>query len=137
MTHDDTLTPRTDAIHQKYITAAFARQLERELTAMTEQRDGLREGIDYASDQLTKVKEQRDQWANLWADLSRASVKDTVKVKREVVRVTEQRDRLAEALQKLADCDWVITLPDRMDAVREIANEALKSLNQPTETKTK
>jgi hypothetical protein len=40
----------------------------------------------------------------------------------------EQRDRLAEALQKLADCDWVITLPDRMDAVRTIAREALQSL---------
>ena len=45
MTHDDTPTPRTDAIHQKYITAAFARQLERELTAMTEQRDRLAEAL--------------------------------------------------------------------------------------------
>jgi len=43
-------------------------------------------------------------------------------------QVTEQRDRLAEALQKLADCDWVISLPDRMDAVRSIAREALQSL---------
>jgi hypothetical protein len=51
--------------------------------------------------------------------------------------VTEQRDRLAEALQKLADCDWVITLPDRMDAVRTIANEALQSLQTPTQTETK
>jgi len=42
--------------------------------------------------------------------------------------VTEQRDKLAEALRKLADCDWVITLPNRMDAVRTIAAEALKSL---------
>jgi len=40
----------------------------------------------------------------------------------------EQRDRLAEALRKLADCDWVITLPNRMDAVRTIAREALESL---------
>ena len=47
---------------------------------------------------------------------------------RELAAVTEQRDRLAEALRKLADCDWVITLPDRMDAVRTIANEALQSL---------
>jgi hypothetical protein len=44
----------------------------------------------------------------------------------------EQRDRLAEALRKLADCDWVITLPDRMDAVRTIANEALQSLTPNT-----
>jgi hypothetical protein len=42
--------------------------------------------------------------------------------------VTEQRDRLAEALRKLADCDWVITLPNRMDAVRAIAREALQAL---------
>jgi hypothetical protein len=40
-----------------------------------------------------------------------------------------QRDRLAEALRKLADCDWVITLPNRMDAVRAVANEALSSQN--------
>jgi hypothetical protein len=40
-------------------------QLERELTAVTEQRDGLRSGIDYASDQLTKVTEQRDRLADL------------------------------------------------------------------------
>jgi hypothetical protein len=50
--------------------------------------------------------------------------------------MTEQRNRLAEALQKLADCDWIITLPDRMDAVREIAHKALESLNQPTERET-
>lgn len=37
--------------------------------------------------------------------------------KREVV--------LREALVRLRDCDWVITLPDRMDAVRQIAREAL------------
>jgi hypothetical protein len=30
------------------------------------------------------------------------------------------------ALEKLRDCDWVISLPDRMDAVRDIAREALK-----------
>ena len=33
--------------------------------------------------------------------------------------------RLRDALIRLRDCDWVITLPDRMDAVREIAREAL------------
>ena len=30
------------------------------------------------------------------------------------------------ALTKIRDCDFVITLPDRMDAVRAIAREALK-----------
>jgi len=35
--------------------------LNEKLTAMTEQRDGLRSVIDYASDQLHKVTEQRDE----------------------------------------------------------------------------
>lgn len=54
------------------------------------------------------------------------------KVQTDLASMTEQRDRLAEALRKLADCDWVITPHDRMDAVREIARKALQSLNQPT-----
>lgn len=37
----------------------------------------------------------------------------------------EEINRLRAALIKLRDCDWVITLPDRMDAVRAIAREAL------------
>jgi len=32
---------------------------------------------------------------------------------------------LEEALIRLRDCDWTISLPDRMDAVREIARKAL------------
>jgi hypothetical protein len=46
-----------------------ANKLETELTAMTEQRDGLRSGIDYASDQLHKVTEQRDRMAVLLSDM--------------------------------------------------------------------
>ena len=33
--------------------------------------------------------------------------------------------RLREALERLAACDWTITLPDRMDGVRAIARDAL------------
>lgn len=33
---------------------------------------------------------------------------------------------LKSALIRIRDCDWVITLPDRMDAVRQIAREALE-----------
>jgi len=32
---------------------------------------------------------------------------------------------LESALRKMRDCDWTISLPDRMDAVRDIAREAL------------
>ena len=58
---------------------------------------------------------------------------DACVLRRELAAMTKHRDRLAEALQKLADCDWVITLPNRMDAVRTIANEALKCLTNQNE----
>jgi hypothetical protein len=38
----------------------------------------------------------------------------------------DQIKKLSEALQRIRDCDFVITLPDRMDAVRAIAREALE-----------
>ena len=44
---------------------------------------------------------------------------------RELAKVTKQRDAAIEGLEKLASLDFVITLPDRMDAVRKIANETL------------
>lgn len=34
--------------------------------------------------------------------------------------------KLEAALKRIRDCNFVITLPDRMDAVRQIAREALK-----------
>jgi ATP-dependent protease ClpP protease subunit len=43
--------------------------LKQELIATTEQRDGLRSGIDYASEQLHKVTEQRDRMAELLSDI--------------------------------------------------------------------
>ena len=41
--------------------------------------------------------------------------------------LARQIAELREALTRLRDCDWVITLPDRMDAVREIARNALEA----------
>ena len=35
-------------------------------------------------------------------------------------------DKLEVALERIRDCDFVITLPDRMDAVRAIAREVLE-----------
>jgi hypothetical protein len=35
-------------------------------------------------------------------------------------------EKLEYALERIRDCDFVITLPDRMDAVRAIAREALE-----------
>lgn len=36
-------------------------------------------------------------------------------------------ERYEAALKKIRDCDWVISLPDRMNAVRDIAKEALNT----------
>jgi uncharacterized coiled-coil DUF342 family protein len=81
-------TPRTDELGHKCAETTydpqgdcdllwpFARQLETELAAVTEQRDGLRSGIDYASDQLHTVTEQRDRLTKsieplkYWRDIS-------------------------------------------------------------------
>jgi len=41
-------------------------------------------------------------------------------------KLEKRVSQLRESLIKLRDCDWVIRLPDRMDAVREIAREALE-----------
>ena len=49
-------------------------------------------------------------------------------LERELAEVTKQRDAAIEGLEKLASLDFVITLPDRMDAVRKIANETLNKL---------
>ena len=43
-----------------------------------------------------------------------------------MLEAADEIEKLREALQRIRDCDWVITLPDRMDAVRQIAREALK-----------
>lgn len=38
----------------------------------------------------------------------------------------DRLEKLQAALERIRDCDWVITLPDRMDTVRQIAREALE-----------
>ena len=44
----------------------------------------------------------------------------------QLVQLAEKCLKLRKALQRIRDCDFVITLPDRMDAVRAIAREALE-----------
>ena len=38
----------------------------------------------------------------------------------------KRADAFKHALERIRDCDWVITPLDRMDAVRKIAREALE-----------
>jgi len=121
----NTNTPRTDAQttgnsdpqQDEYEDLlCFTRMLEHELTAVTEQRD-----------ELLRYNEAFRKETLICADCDAIS-------KEEYDQAIEQRDRLAEALQKLADCDWVITPRDRMDAVRTIADEALQSLTTNAES---
>ena len=59
----------------------------------------------------------------LWAESIRAALREK----------DAEIERLREALVRLRDCDWVISLPDRMDAVREIARAALAKEDKPDE----
>ena len=100
----------------------YAKKVQRELTVVTKQRDQLEGRL--------RVELGGHPDSELWGDAGLIAA--TMRCVDALDTVTEQRDRLAEALRKLADCDWVITPHDRMDAVREIASKALQSLNQPT-----
>ena len=42
-------------------------------------------------------------------------------------KLERERNIMRNALQRISDCDWVITLPDRMDGVRKIARDALEA----------
>ncbi len=53
-------------------------------------------------------------------------------LKSNIAELEQQLAELREALTRIRDCDWVITLPDRMDAVREIAREALDQSQEQT-----
>ena len=49
--------------------------------------------------------------------------------RREILSQAKELEKLEiyrTALERIRDCDFVITLPDRMDAVRAIAREALE-----------
>ena len=112
-------TPETDAeLNYRYygffctmgglpaeaVGADFARELERE-------RDVAQKAMGDARDILLDAMPDANAPTKILAEM-----------------IVAERDRLAEALRKLADCDWVITPHDRMDAVREIARKALQSL---------
>jgi len=108
-------------------------ELNERLIAMTKQRDMLRKRIAQLEDELAKTCNKVEELAEIGLD----QMDKERSIISKLSDYKNQRDRLGMALQKLADCDWVITLPDRMDAVRAIANEALQSLtpNQTEQTK--
>jgi hypothetical protein len=67
--------------------------------------------------------------AKIYLDIPTLECQKTHAMLRQAVHVMTQWDYrikdLETALKRIRDCDFVITLPDRMDAVRAIAREAL------------
>ena len=80
-------------------------------------------------DELRKHLKDANKGAERNMHALNSAIANRLKAERELSAVTAERDKLAEALQEIADCDFVITLPDRMDAVRAIAREALGDIN--------
>jgi len=119
----NTDTPRTDERKASFALDTI-RQLETELAAVTEQRDGLRSGMDYASEQLHKVTEQLDQFENklrielrghpdskLWGDAGLIAA--TMRSVDAIDEVTEQRDEWkAKYLQQNKDLGYELRDPN-------------------------
>jgi hypothetical protein len=91
-----------------FVHAVFARTLERELA---ESRNAERLARVQLGNEREKVKRL--------VEINEFVGSAQLKAEREKVRA------LRLACERLRDCDWVISLPDRMDAVRDIARAAL------------
>ena len=120
-------TPRTDAAMLRAddieiggtfdaVDAQVSRQLEREL------------------DEALEWKHYLSSWGGtpeiVYSFIigQQARIYAAQEVEKHLAAVTDQRDSAITALEKIASLDFVITLPDRMDAVRDIANEALNKI---------
>ena len=149
----NTPTPRTDERdHWQEIAKTMSAEREHNANvaqAMTAERDQLRaenatlraaQKACEACDEPTafEVRKLRERAERAEAELAAAnerlrseamddyaSIKD---LQRELATEREKVRVLRLACERLRDCDWVISLPDRMDAVREIAREALKKM---------
>jgi hypothetical protein len=126
-------TPRTDKIHsgkdkefrdnltQYRFMHAHADTIEKELAAVTEQRDGLKQAVDCASDLLASVTEQRDEIHKDFMCLAELlDGHDATECRMNLVRLKEQRDRLSEAL-------WNMLNQEHGSAIK--AGILLRSLN--------
>jgi hypothetical protein len=90
---------------------------------MAKAADKLRDYLDTAH-YATCNRELRAENARLREQLNDAQT-NVKALTATVDNVRAEVERLREALERLRDCDWVISLPDRLDAVRAIAREAL------------
>jgi hypothetical protein len=86
---------------QPYITPLNPQDKAAELTFVTEQRDGLRSGIDYASDQLHKVTEQRDRLAEALLELRNNESLSLGGAAYKIVEQALQYEMVEQSLQSL------------------------------------
>lgn len=116
------------------VTADFARTLERELAQAVAERDAHRETIRQVIeaakwDGLIGIPEiiqsLQHELNNVWRPAAAMNERYAREYKAERDTALAQVTKLREALERLRDCDWVITPHDRMDGVRDIARAAL------------
>ena len=99
----NTPTPRTDKLSVSLLRKTF-------LTSYV----AMKEHACTLERELTHARE-----INAGSEANVAFLREELERERAKVRT------LREACERLRVCDWVITLPDRMDAVRDIARAAL------------
>lgn len=76
---------------------------------------------------VNKLREGCVQMPKRWSgDCGEFSIVDEVKTDELMREAANRIEMLTYGLERIRDCDFVITLPDRMDAVRAIAREALQ-----------
>jgi vacuolar-type H+-ATPase subunit I/STV1 len=112
--------------------ADFARRLERERDEARRELQSERDlpthllDVDAICKQRDEARRERDA---IKFDLDFRRDLYELKVK-ELHALKDQLDDTIAALETIASLDFVITLPDRMDAVRDIANKALNNIKQ-------
>lgn len=101
-------------------------KLSNSITNIEFAREGYNAALASTAQELEQVKKERNS----------AKFEHALMVTRNLELVDEnstlraQVERLKAALTRLRDCDWTISLPDRMDAVRDIARAALTDQQQ-------
>jgi hypothetical protein len=122
---------------REFMDHGFAKAQE-ELAAVTEQRDGLRSGIDYASDQLSAVTKALQSPIEVELDMIRGKIaipdRPEFAYIEQLTAVTAQRDRLIKAVEPLeywrdiSECDCSSPLPQG-GCLRCDLNRVLKIAN--------
>jgi hypothetical protein len=111
----NTPTPRTD--NAEWLTGRVTCDFARTLEELHESCNAERLARVQLGNERARLDELISANATGAARLAHATAQ--LAAEREKVRV------LRLACERLRDCDWVISLPDRMDAVRDIARAAL------------